>query len=133
MVEVVIALGIVAFSLMAIFSLLTVSFDADKAAKDDTVLAAITRGTIGGLRSQPFESALVFANGKPTLYFDVTGAPAASAAQGVYQCTVSAVSDPGTAGPAGPNLLRVKLDFRWPVGASGGNQRIVRASLARYE
>ncbi len=127
------ALGIVAFSLVAVFSLLSVSFTADRAAKDDTVLAEIAGSTINGLRSQPFASAYLYASAGPTLYFDAEGKGGMTPAEAVYQCTVSVVSDPAREGTSGPNLLRVRLDFRWPVGSAAGSQRIVQACLARYE
>jgi len=138
LVEVALSLGIVAFALTAVVSLLSVSLDADRAARDDTLLAEIARSTVSELRSVPFADALKRVQEQPTLYFDAEGAAVANAAQAAYECHRTATEDAERTGTQGPNLLRVRLEFRWPpgagsAGAEAGNRRVVHVNLARYE
>jgi uncharacterized protein (TIGR02598 family) len=147
--EVVIALGIVAFSVTAIMGLLTAGLNSGKSSLDDTVIAAAARQEISNLRRAYFPtiapSAEVATTNNPlgakdvlgNVYFDVNGkrmqdangvditnAATARSQGAIYQCTVTVRGDAYSLGPpamttGGNSLLNVEMDFQWPLLPSG--------------
>jgi type II secretory pathway pseudopilin PulG len=158
LVEVVIAIGIFAISVLTILVLLSVSMEANRSASSDTQVALMAERTYSMLESLGFQNVStnkLFASGaSPNLYFDVTGKPLmtstntvlfgypppanALAAGAIYSCTVTTNTPPlsfGSAGGNSTNLLSIGMKFAWPAAAPTANQtvRIVNATLGNYD
>lgn len=134
LVEVTIALGVIAFAVVSIIGLLAVSFNTSRASASDSAMGSMIGTVMNRFRSQPFDS---IAGGD--FYFDADGALQAS--QGpysAYKCTVTVIDDPDTAGTGATggaqiNLKRVNLEFTWPAAAlNPPNRRMVNAAVARH-
>lgn len=146
LVEVTMAIGIVAFALTAIMGLLSITLKNSKSAQDDTLVAEMTGDLIGYLRKQPFNDIPNLTN----IYFDLNGkrinpvnssgviqgmTPGAALTAGaVYECQPVVVGDPRTVSASGAtNLWRLTLNFQWPPGASKSpNRKSIHADIARY-
>ena len=150
LIEITIALGLVAFSLTAIVGLLSVSMQSSRAGMDDTLVAEMTDDLLNTLRRQDFATAFPVSN----IYFDINGkrineldasgfikamtVGAATGDNAIYDCAVSVVPDAGTLGengtPAGVvNLWKVSLTFRWPAGSPNPTtEKTIHADVARY-
>ena len=159
LVEVVIAIGIFAISVLTILGLLSVSMEANLSASSDTQVALMAERTYSMLESLGFQNVstnTLFASGaSPNLYFDATGKPLmtstntilfgyptpanARAAGAIYSCTVSRdTTQPlsfGYSGGTSTNLINIQMQFAWPVAAPTANQtvRVVNASLGNYD
>ncbi len=151
LVEMVVALGVFTFAIVAIFGLLSFSLTAEKAASSDTALAQMTMTALDMVRSQPFATVTTTnlyttnASGisSPAMFFNINGQVALNAttaqldltahSDSVYSCTILRRVPSGT--PATTNLVYLQLTFRWPVAAPAANQqtRIMNASLANYD
>ncbi|HEX4084236.1 MAG TPA: hypothetical protein VHY22_04945 [Chthoniobacteraceae bacterium] len=129
LIEIALALGVIAFALVAIVGLMSVSMKTGRGATEDTLLSSMTGQVMSGLRSQHFvdashpagtqgvlpdtaavsSSAAITATILPTMYFDnsgallssSSGAPAASGA--LYQCVATIQPDAATMGPPSAN------------------------------
>lgn len=150
LVEVVLALGVAAFVLIAILGLLSVALDSGKSSSDDTRLSAMADEILNDLRRREFAdipgasvssaavSSAIYFDGSGRRLTDQNGAdlakPEALAADAVYACTETVQGDPGTANPDGSaNMARIILRFDWPAqAASPPNSKIVHAYLAKY-
>ncbi len=159
LVEVVIAIGIFAISVLVILGLLSISITTNRSASADTQVALMAERTYSMLENLGFQNVStnkLFASGaSPNLYFDVTGRPLmtstntilfgypttpanALAAGAIYSCTVTTNTPPlsfGSAGGNSTNLLSIGMKFAWPVAAPTANQtvRIVNATLGNYD
>jgi uncharacterized protein (TIGR02598 family) len=127
--EVVLALGIVAFAIVALLGLLSASLGTSRVAEDETRLAAITSDVIDTLRSRPFADVPIAA----TYEFDHDGERLTSTGgEPYYQCVLSTTTDTSTTNSTQTNLLSVRMIFTWPAGVNPPpNQRSVHASLSR--
>jgi len=149
LIEIVLAMGIISFTLTSIMGVLSVSMGSSKASTDDTVIAAMVNDVVGDLRRQSFDAAknYVQAASSPVVFFDSCGRrlrnntgmvdldrPSALAAGAVYQCTQTAQTDNDTSSANGTaNMLRANLVFTWPAAAiPPPNSRVIHASIARY-
>ncbi|XHR28463.1 MAG: hypothetical protein ACFUZC_21420 [Chthoniobacteraceae bacterium] len=149
LIEIVVAMGVVSFSLTAMMGLLSVSLGSSKASTEDTVLAAMASDILGDLRRQSFANAQTYvqASTPAVTYFDSNGQrlrdktglvdldrTAALAVGALYQCTQTAQVDGDTSSASGTaNLLRAKLTFVWPaVAPSPTNSRVIHATIAKY-
>lgn len=131
LVEVVIAIAIIAFSVSVIMALLPVAITSLKDSSNTTVIAAMADGVFSSLKGQNFYTPTatgsvltsttdVPAGNQPqpvtqTIYFDgsgtrllnngadLTSAAMALAAGGVYQCTITQTGDNKTLGSTGSN------------------------------
>lgn len=152
LVEIVLAMGIVSFSLIAILGLLSVGLNSGKSALDESLVAAMSRQAVGNLRLQYFANNNLFtslaAGTSETVFFNGSGVLVTSTATGfdspIYQCTVTAANSTDRLGPAPkgtvttPCLLDLTLTFNWPL--SGGKalgtgkaySYSLRTSIARY-
>ncbi len=145
LVEITIAIGVLAFSLTAIMGLLSVSLQSSREATSDTLVAEMSTNLLNTIRKQTQAidpSALrVFFDGSGRQINSLqdgvlqTMDPAAAMAEdAIYDCSVAVEPDPGTVSADGtPNLWRITLKFRWPVGSSAAaNQQTIHADVARY-
>lgn len=125
--EVVLAIGIISFGIVAVIGLLSVSLEASRESSDDTRLAAMTTLVIDRLRSRPF------ADLPPaeSITFDIDGnevSPAPGSGDAYYDCDVVLIPAPGA---LSTHLKRVEVRFSWPDGVTPApNERTVHATIA---
>lgn len=107
LVEVAIAMGIVAFAIVSLIGLMGVSLDAGRRANDDTQVAMLARKALGQFLTTPYSSL-----SNQVIYFDQEGELLSSSADAYFECDTK-VNDTGVHGG-----VTVTMTFRWPVGAS---------------
>ena len=151
LVEIALAVGVIAFSLTAIVGLLVSALGSSKESTDDTLIAAMTKSVVSDLRQKPFTSVLSLAAlTSPTIYFDgggnrlldssgadLTSAATALNAGAIYQCTEIFSPDANTMSANATqkvNLMHIQFTFKWPVTAASTtkNSKIMYASVANY-
>ena len=140
LVEVVLALAIISFALLAMFGLISISLKADRDSSSDTVLAEMHRQVMGELRTGTFGNL-------PSLkyyYFDVDGSPCTPASSDVpanppsaqYQCRADIAADQRVTDAnysVTANLKNVTLTFMWPVvSGSGPHSEVFHCDIANY-
>lgn len=147
LVEVVIAIGLVSFALLALVGLLVTGLKSSRESGEDTSLAFCTETTQALLRAEGFaevSTTTAYAPGDstPDFFFDSSGNLQADSAgvpldiqnaDSLYGCIVTRSAP--LQSQATTNLLVCQLKFTWPLAAPATNrqQRIVPASLANYE
>jgi uncharacterized protein (TIGR02598 family) len=109
LVEVVIAIGLVAFVLTSILGLAAIASNETRNADLKARLAWITERVSSEYQSQRFSS--VLGNLPATNYWDYSGMPVTNVADAYFVCEVSNVT-PGTASTN--NLALLQLSIRWP-------------------
>jgi uncharacterized protein (TIGR02598 family) len=124
LIEVVLAIGILAFAITAMMGLLTVAMQSDKASSSDTAIAAMSRQVFNSLKAMPYASLPTGTN----YYFDADGTECAPSGA-LYECAVTLKDDPNLA--AG-NAKQVKMTIKWPYGATFGTTNILQAGIANY-
>jgi len=133
LVEVVIALGLISFSLMAIMGLFSVGLQSSRESAEDTNLALMTQQVNAWSRSQAFTN---LAGTNHAFFFDATGewnrdtngAPALAArADSHYACTINSQTS-----PVSSNVIYLQYQFEWPLAAPVAKRqhRVVFASRA---
>jgi type II secretory pathway pseudopilin PulG len=149
LVEVVLAIGVTAFSLTGVMGLLSAAFTTGKASMDDTELVAMANRAVSDLRRQDFTAlpggASVPARTTPTLataspiFFDSSGQLLSSIGTGTptqatYRCTETIQADTNSLGSDGSvHLLHVTLTFAWPAQvANPTNARKVYVDIAKH-
>jgi uncharacterized protein (TIGR02598 family) len=154
LVEIVLAMGVLSFSIIAMLGLLSLGVNSSKNSFDESMIAAMAREALASLRQQRFGNNALFNNlaagSAETIYFDINGVrlqqngadmdkPSAMASGAIYQCTVTAVSGTDRLGPAPaamgstPCLLDLVLTFQWPISNHTTNSYSLRTSIARYD
>jgi uncharacterized protein (TIGR02598 family) len=113
LVEVVIAVGLVAFVMTAILGLAMMAVNETKNADLKARLAWIIESVTSECQSQQFPT--VLASMPMTNYWDYSGMPVANTADAYFRCHVSNVTPP----PAYPNLTTnnfalLQISIRWP-------------------
>lgn len=151
LVEIAIALGIVAFALAGIVGLLSATLKTARSSMDDLLISEMTSDIINTLRKQEFTN--ISANAAD-IFYDGSGkringvntttgvisnmATELAISQGaIYSCAPSVVSDATleatTNSVVVPNLLKITLAFKWPAGATNSaNSKTLHAEIARY-
>jgi len=112
LIEVVMALGIVAFSLTALIGLLPIGLSLFKQAMDTSVLSRIVQQVSGDLQQADFDA--ISQSTPEVLYFDEQGMETTSANAAIYWVKVSIFSDaalPGSAQSSSPDLLRIVVQL----------------------
>jgi len=152
LVEITLALGIVAFALLAIFGLLPVAIDSSRESAKDATFSAITERVVGDLRSRGYDwltnaSATPAPNTVWPYAFDSDGRPVATNSPNrAFQCDVvqgvnvnpNSLAITTNALPntvAGAPRIEFYLQFRYPYNATQANQdvRTVPMIIADYE
>ncbi len=120
LVELTLALGIAAFSLIAVFGLMPVGVQTNRNATSQTAAANIMAAVVGDLRATPKANAtstqfgITFGTNPPPLYFDGSGQFTTSlGANSRYQLNVTWY------GSAGLRYADVKVT--WPAAATPAN------------
>ena len=153
LVEIVFATGLVAFTLMAILGLLSVSMLSSKNSTEDTAVANIANYVLSDMRARDFSEFInpitSQAVTQSDVYFDAGGKcllsgtsfmdrSSALAAGAIYQCKRAFEVSPipnsdGSVNPYGQRLVKVTLAFLWPANASPPpNAHVIYATLAQY-
>lgn len=110
LIEVVLAIGLIAFVLSAILGLVTLAVQGTKKADWDARLTVLTSRLSAGYQGRDFASALSEMVTNATTYYDFYGAPT-NASGAYFRC------DATNATPAGnsTNFAIVRFQIRWPV------------------
>jgi uncharacterized protein (TIGR02598 family) len=152
LVEVVIAMGIAAVSLVTALGLLGASLNSQDLSANDTVLVSMTEHVLSDLRNAPFDTLWdeqpggVAPASQPMTeplntryYFSREGDLVEETDfRAYYECVVVKTRDETTRSPKlGPyNLLKLELSFNYPKlpanASANPNQRSLYASIARY-
>jgi uncharacterized protein (TIGR02598 family) len=121
LVETVVAIGIVSFSVLATIGLLSIGGDTAKRAKDESAAARLTENEFERLRSLTFAS---FSNYYPNYspkFYDSNFTEVPSATNAIYQLNISF-----TTAPTGTADLVANAEIRYPAQASPANQNVYR-------
>jgi uncharacterized protein (TIGR02598 family) len=121
LVETVVALGLVSFSVLATIGLLSVGGDTAKKAKDESSAARLVENEFERLRSL---SSTSFSNYYPTYtskYYDSNLSELPNSTNAIYQLNITF----GT-GPTGTADLVANAELRYPANAPAANQSIYR-------
>ena len=125
LIEVVIAIGIMAFAMTAMLSLLAVAMRSDKQSGSDTALSEMSRQVFNNLRALPYSTLPAATN----YYFDLDGAPCAQT-NANYTCVVTVTNDSAV---ASGNLTQIQMQFTWPYSAvNRPYTNIFYGSIANY-
>jgi uncharacterized protein (TIGR02598 family) len=145
--EIAIAIGITAFALVGIMSMLSIGMTSSRESTQDTVIATMATAVISQLRATNssttnFDSL----TGSRSFYFDANGGgwttmgPGSSSsafggsnASSIYQCQVDFL-DSFAATTASTNVKMARLTFTWPVQAplNKRSTNIIHATLTPY-
>ncbi len=142
LVEVMLALGIFTFAIMAVFGLLSVSVTSDKSAASDTAIAQMSATALSLIRAQSFyqiKTNTLFSGTAPAFYFDLNGQIGLNSSgppdttthtNSYYSCTIQR-----TVSPSSTNLLYLQYTFRWPIFAPATNQqsRVLNTTIGNYD
>ncbi len=144
LIEVVIALGVVAFAIVAIMGLIPAAVDSAAESKRESRAAFIAQNVFANLEATPFLAARAFDDGNPIdlsvervgnqsvhMFFDVNGTPLKEAQPSQYIAGAPSEDDaeflarisvePQTG--SGLNLSKVTVFLETPVAAPEGNRR----------
>jgi uncharacterized protein (TIGR02598 family) len=146
LVEVVIALGITSFVIIAIIGLLSVGLQTSRESAEDMNLALMGQTTASLLRSRTFTNVLnstnfgdtnadYFFDANGALTRDTSGAPATSAdTNSLFACTISRRT-PSLAPLSATNFIYLQYKITWPLSAPAANrkEKVGVISLANYE
>jgi uncharacterized protein (TIGR02598 family) len=139
LVEVVVAIGVVSFAVLATIGLLSVASDTNKRAKDEGSAARLAANEFERLRSLSATSAFwTRATGRLTYaprYFDsnLTDLGTTSTGAAVYQLQISFIEGPSPANPnpnptppPGTADVVLNAEVRYPAQAAPANQSVYR-------
>jgi type II secretory pathway pseudopilin PulG len=130
LVEVVIAIGIISFALLAIMGLMATSQKSDREATDDTLLPAMAAGALDELRLGPFppSPATFYFNSAGTLQTNGTGPISSSDANSLYRCEVKISGGVAVASDK-MKILQMRF-FRPPSPSNTNASATIHASLS---
>lgn len=137
LVEIAMALGILAFVLMAVLGLLGVGLDSSRQAQVDTMRATIARTilsrVISDLRTNTSDGYFDSFSSAPPAYFTYDGLESAGEKDRYYECLVEAAgSTSGLRPEAASNMRAVKVTVRYPYGVGvKQSSNVVHASVFR--
>ncbi len=144
LVEVVIALGISSFAIVAIVGLIATGLSTSKDSADDTSLAMMAQMVNAALRPQSYVQivqATNFASGEgtPDLYFDAggellrkaDGTPATVPdATAFFACTVTRAVPPVVPATTNFTCLQYRFDWPWDAPAANRKEKILFSSVS---
>jgi len=155
LVEVVVALAIVAFTLIPVLGMVSMGLQSSRESKDDTNIAVMTQTVMAQLWSTGYTNMAkalpAHATNSLYYYFDSSGAPLYdTSTQGTlisstgsvlvsgtlkanYTCTITNKTPASSSSFAPPSKFAVfRLDFAWPYNAANQRHKYVYTSLAQY-
>lgn len=140
LIEIALTLGIIAFALVAIIGLIPVALQADRAAADDTALAAAANRVASDLYGRGFAYLSATSTAKPwPYYFDSEGIPMPAATGALYECVIvqAGTANPPALAPSAvsPNLMDFEVRFAWPVDAPANKRdtRSIPITMGKYD
>lgn len=111
LVEIVIALGLVSFAIVALLSLLSVGLKSSRQAEEDTRIAEMGGSVLARLS---YQNPLPL--GGTNLFFDADGKEVLSSSSAFYECAAAFRSPTEIELPSvGSNVFLVTLTFSWPA------------------
>ncbi|MDQ3620965.1 MAG: Verru_Chthon cassette protein B [Verrucomicrobiota bacterium] len=137
LVEIVLALGIVAFAVVALVGLMTASLDSSRGSEADTLIASMARQITAELQTRPFDS--LTTEGPEIYYFDNEAHQLPDKQGAIYLCKVTLTlrsdydTEPVDGAAAQPNLYEVQLDFASALAANPARMQSVHTAIARHE
>lgn len=125
LVEVVLALGIVSFALVALLGLFSVGLGASKRSGEDTEVANMSAQIVSTLRNR--NSAYPTT---ATFYFDTFGRQTnlSNTNIGYYQCVLTTTTSPAISSDSA-SLVQAKMTFTWPCNATKRTTNILYATF----
>lgn len=128
LVEIALALGIVAFVLLSLVGLMSVGLDSGKEAQIETLKATVARTVMASLQTNQFQT---FSSQK--YRFDFEGSTNVSADSVYLECEAAVVSPDGIRPEATNDMRGVTLKLIYPVKAPPARQitNTLHASLSR--
>jgi uncharacterized protein (TIGR02598 family) len=128
LVEVVLAMGVTSFALVAILGLLAAGMRINRESDTDTLLAGMALSTMNHLRAT--YTNWPTSTNATNIFFDSAGATGTNsfgtADTKFYQCSVEIKQSPA---PTAASLFHVRMTFTWPY-PSTNNNRTLHATLA---
>jgi uncharacterized protein (TIGR02598 family) len=121
LVETVVAIGLVSFSVLATIGLLSIGGDAAKRAKDESSAARLVENEFERLRSL---SSASFSNYYPTYttkYYDSNLSELPNSTNAIYQLSMTFAN-----GPTGTADIVANAELRYPANAPAANQSLYR-------
>ena len=128
LVEVVIAVGLVAFVMTAILGLAMMAVNETKNADLKARLAWIVERVTSEYQSQRFSTALVPTNSPVTSFWDYSGMPVDDSPDAYFRCDVSNVTPPS----ASTNFALLQVNIFWP-NAKLTSSNVCLISLFNYQ
>lgn len=124
LVEVVVALGVIAFAIIAIIGLLSMALRIGREANEDTLLPLMAGRIANDLRSARFQDLTSNFPDGTQFFFDSQGLESTNASEQIYQCELRWSTNPPSPGnDLSLRLRRAILSFTWPKGST--NQSFV--------
>jgi prepilin-type N-terminal cleavage/methylation domain-containing protein len=143
LVEIMLALAIMAVGLIAIIGLIPQGVKSSRDAADNTLAATIAHDILNSIRSQPFGSVnlgdgsgphpLSTFTGPLILNFDSSGNPTPANAIDYYKVTFTFKPLSGLPPPNGLPLSLVTAIVQWPGRSSSPNTSIFATQIANYQ
>lgn len=123
LVEVVLAIGVVSFSVLATIGLLSAGSDTSKRAKDEASAARLTASEFERLRSLSAASFSTYYPSYSAKYYDsnLTDLGTANTTNAVYQLSITFAT-----APTGTADLIANAEVRYPAQAAPANQNLYR-------
>jgi len=128
LVEVVIAIAVIAFTLVSLLGLMAYTSQLVLQADTYSRLSEIVGQMSARFDSQPFATSTNCATTNATYYFTSEGIPTNSTA-GFYQCTVSNANAPSW---TSTNVMQIQMVVRWPK-PQFTNTNVVITSTLNYD
>lgn len=128
LVEVVIAIAVIAFSLVSILGLMTYASQLVQQADTYSRLSRVTGQVLAQLRSQPYAVSTNCATTNAVYYFTYEGLPTNSLGA-YYQCNTTN-ANPSTWTLT--NVMQIQLTVRWPM-PQFANTNVIITSTLNYD
>ncbi|XHR30602.1 MAG: hypothetical protein ACFUZC_08565 [Chthoniobacteraceae bacterium] len=129
LIEVVIAIGIIAFTISSLVGLLALALKSDSSSASDTALSSMSQQIFNRLRTKSFSDLPNGTDAAPSFsyYFDVDGSETSgtNTTGAVFRCNAILTGDPNSPTTA----KKVKLVFQWPCTVPAPPNRYVFQGL----
>ena len=128
LVEIAIALGIVSFALLSLIGLMVVGLNASKAAREDTVVASLSRNVLANLKTLSYPQLATLST--TNYYYTYDGVATNSVAGSAYYECKAAIFPPSQAGLS--KSVDVLINISRPYRAVQTNGTTFSSSIAEY-
>lgn len=132
LVEVVIALGVISFTLVALLGLMTVSLDSSKSSNENTMVSTMIQTAMSDFRTNSFKEVVDF---KSKRFFNSEGMAVEKGPQAYYQCEIATFAHDSVVLPesvrSSLNGLRVRFTFTSLL-QLGKTNEVYETTISRY-